>query len=222
MYNWGMNLPENLILNQYEIGPLNNFLYILGDEETKQGVIIDPAWDVPFLCDESKKLGLTIKEIWLTHGHPDHVNGLDEILDVYDVPVFISKSEASFYKPKHKNIVENDDHSKFKIGNLEFETILMPGHTPGSQCFLHRNILITGDVIFIDGCGRCDLPGGDARQQYHSLHDILAKLPDDTLLFTGHNYGPLPYATIAQQKVTNPYLAVDSKDDFLRYRMGIM
>lgn len=183
--------------------------------------MVDPAWDVAHLCAQAKKAGLTITSIFLTHGHPDHVNGLADMLSRHNVPAYISAHEADYYKPRNKNIVEIENGRKLKVGNIEFECIWTPGHTPGGQCFRHKNTLITGDTIFIDGCGRCDLPGGDAKKLYHSLHHVIMKLPDDTLLFTGHNYGPVPCATIGEQKKTNPYLQCASLNEFLQNRMGI-
>ncbi len=187
-----MNIPEEFILKQMLVGPLDNFLYFVGDARTREIALIDPAWDIPYLCEEAKKNEYTIKSIFLTHGHHDHVNGLDEILEKYNVPAYISVHEADFYKPKHKNIVEIENTQKLKLGNIEFEIIHTPGHTPGSICFKYKDILLTGDAIFIDGCGRCDLPGGDAKAMYHTLYDTLMQLPDSTMLFTGHNYGPTP------------------------------
>lgn len=215
-----MNLPEHLILHQMELGPIQNFLYFLGDQKTNEIAVVDPAWDVDFLCQNAEEHGYTIKSIFLTHGHPDHVNGLGEMLTRHNVPVYISKHEAPFLKPKHKNIIEVENNSTLKVGGIEFRCLLTPGHTPGCQSFIHKNVMICGDALFIDGCGRCDLPGGDPRVMYHTLYKIIMSLPDDTIIFPGHNYGPTPYATLKQQKKTNPYLTCRSEEEFLIHRMG--
>ncbi len=214
-------MTSNLIIKQYEIGPLANFLYILGDQSTKEAALVDPAWDVPFLCQEADKAGLKITSVFLTHGHPDHVNGLPEILRTHDIPVYISRHEAPFYKPKIKNLIEIEDRSTLKVGTIEFQTIVTPGHTPGCQLFLSGKQMITGDALFIDGCGRCDLPGGDPEQMYHSLYDIIMRLPDDITIYPGHNYGPTKTDTIGHQKKTNPYLQCSSMEEFLGERMGL-
>jgi hydroxyacylglutathione hydrolase len=216
-----MSLPKNLILKQMEIGPLNNFLYFIGDKESKEIAVVDPAWDVPYLCKEIEKNDYKVSSIFLTHGHPDHVNGLEEILKRYDVPVYISKHEHIMFKPVHPNMVEVDDRAKLKIGNIVFDCILTPGHSPGCHLFKYENVVIAGDAIFIDGCGRCDLPGSSPKAMYNSLYNVIMKFPDDTIIYPGHNYGPTPYATVASQKETNPYLNCKSQEEFLMHRMGI-
>ncbi len=215
-----LNLPENLILEQFEIGPLNNFLYFLGDAATKDIAVVDPAWDVNFLCREAQKKGYRITAVFLTHGHPDHVNGLNEILAQHDVPAYISRHEPDFLTPRHQNIVKVENGDSLTVGSIDFRCLLTPGHTPGCQSFLYENIMISGDAIFIDGCGRCDLPGGDAGVMYDTLYNIIMPLPDDTVIFPGHNYGPTPFATLGSQKRTNPYLTCSSREEFLVHRMG--
>lgn len=210
---------SDILIQQYQIGPLDNFLYLLGDPVTKEMAIVDPAWDVPFLRREAERLGYTISKVFLTHGHPDHVNGLGEILSTHDIPVYMSRHEAPYYKPKGVQLTEIENGEALSVGNLTFDTIRTPGHTPGCQCFKYQNHMITGDAIFIDGCGRCDLPGGDPSAQYDTLYNIFMKLPDDTILYTGHNYGPKPTDTIGGQKKTNPYLQCSSKEEFLSERM---
>ena len=200
---------------------MENFQYFLGDARSKEIAVVDPAWDVDHLCAEAKKNGYKITGVLLTHGHPDHVNGLKETLSRHDVPAYISRHEAPFLKPKHKNIVEVEDRQKIKIGGIEIECLLTPGHTPGCQCFLYKNVLISGDTLFIDGCGRCDLPGSDPREMYNSLYKVIRGLPDTTVIYPGHNYGPTPSATLASQKRTNLYLTCADIEEFLSERMGV-
>lgn len=201
---------------------MDNFLYFLGDRTTSEVAVVDPAWDVDTLRNEAEKNGWTIAAVFLTHGHPDHVNGLDKLLSTHDVPVYISAHEAPFYTPRCKNLQKVNDHAKLNVGNIEFECLHTPGHTPGSQCFFADGHLITGDTLFIDGCGRCDLPGGDPKTMYRSLYDVILKLPDSTLLYPGHDYGPVPSATLREQKQTNPYLQCRNLEEFLHERMGFV
>lgn len=215
------NSSDTLLLKQMEIGPLQNFIYFIGDARTREIAVVDPAWDVPLLCREAETLGATIKAVLLTHGHPDHVNGLEELLARHPVDVYISRHEAPFYKPRVSRLVEVGHQAEIQIGQVTLSCLHTPGHTPGGQCFLCQNVLLTGDTLFIDGCGRCDLPGGDAETLYESLHQVIMPLPDETILYTGHNYGPVPYATLGEQKKTNPYLMCRDKEEFLHNRMGL-
>lgn len=210
---------NSLLIMQYEIGPLNNFLYLLGDPATKEMAVVDPAWDVPFLLQEAKRLGYKIAKVFLTHAHPDHVNGLEELLQAHNVPVYISKHEAPSLRKNLKNLVDVQNQEELTIGGIKFKVLHTPGHTPGCQCFLSQGQLICGDTLFIDGCGRCDLPGGDPKIMYKSLN-ALTKLPDATVVYPGHNYGPTPTDTIGHQKETNPYLQAASLQEFLGERMG--
>jgi glyoxylase-like metal-dependent hydrolase (beta-lactamase superfamily II) len=105
---------------------------------------------------------------------------------------------------------------ELKIGDLEIRFLHTPGHTPGSQCFLTRDRLVSGDTLFINACGRTDLPGGDPEQLYKSLSGTLARLEDRTVLYPGHNYAEVPSTTLGEQKVANPFLAATSLNQFLR------
>jgi len=214
-----MHLPDDCILKQIQIGPWKNYIYFIGDAKTKEIAVVDPAWEADTICLKAEEYGLKISSVLLTHGHTDHVNALDPFLEKHNVPAYISKNEHMMYKPTHKNIVEIEDHQKIQIGNIEIECILTPGHTPGSQCFKYNNILLTGDTLFINGCGRCDLPGGDPNTMYHTLYDIIKKLPDDTVIYSGHQYGSVAFDTLKSQFKSNPYLNCSSKEEFLSTRM---
>ena len=113
------------------------------------------------------------------------------------------------------DIIKAESGDKIDIGGLEIQLLHTPGHTPGSQCFLVDGRIVSGDTLFIDACGRTDFPGGNAEQMYYSLTQKLMALPDETILFPGHNYARLPHATIGEQKQTNPYLKFASLKQFL-------
>ncbi len=214
-------MSPKLFIQQYEIGPLNNFLYLLGDPETKEMAIVDPAWDVDFLLKEAKRLDYKITKVFLTHAHPDHVNGLDKLLSTHPVPVYISKHEFPPLRPRVKSLIDVTDQDTLSVGKINFEILHTPGHTPGCQCFLTQGQLISGDSLFIDAIGRCDLPGSDPKAMYNSLYTILMKLPDETIVYPGHNYGATPTDTIGNQKQTNPYMQCGNLKEFLIERMGV-
>ena len=132
-----------------------------------------------------------------------------------NVPIHINHIEKDFFKINNTNIYPNKDLDELNIGSIVLKLIHTPGHTPGSQCIFSDNILISGDTLFIDACGRCDLPGSNAKDMYYSLNKKLAKLPNNTHVFPGHNYHQLKYSTIAQEKKSNPYFQIDNVSDFI-------
>ncbi len=212
---------SRLLIAQYELGPINNFLYLLGCPTTKKMAVVDPAWDPDFLSKEATRLGYTITDIYLTHAHPDHVNGLARMQELHpNAPTYISKHEAPFLTKKLNKLTAIDDKAKLQLGDITFDVLLNPGHTPGCQSFLAQGQFICGDLLFINACGRCDLPGGDPRVMYESLNNVVKKLPDETVVWPGHNYGPTPNDTVGNQKHTNPYLLCESLEEFLGDRMS--
>lgn len=215
-----MKIPDHLILKQIEVGPMANFVYLIGDAQTKEVAVVDPAWDIDLIRRAAQDEGLKIVAAILTHGHHDHTNGVRELRLNHNVPLYVSCHEEMSEDMTDK-IVALDHGDDIAVGNIPIKALWTPGHTTGSQCLLCENICLTGDTLFINGCGRCDLDGGDARQMYHSLYNVLMKLDDATLIFAGHQYGPLDYDTLGNQKKTNPYLTCSSKEEFLTKRMGI-
>jgi hydroxyacylglutathione hydrolase len=219
-----------LILRQVELGPMMNFVYLIGCPETREAAVIDPAWDVPSILDLAGKSDLRITRILLTHGHPDHMNGLESLLEATDAKVSLHALETEYMKEvaaffsmpvgfmgdRASNFQAVSDGDTIAVGKLQVEVLHTPGHTPGSQCFLVDGNLVSGDTLFVNACGRVDMPGGDPEAMWHSLTRRLAALDDQTLLYPGHNYGTRPTATMGEQKQNNPYLRFTSLAAFVR------
>ena len=205
-----------------ELGPMANYVYFVGDPKTREVAVIDPAWDVGRIIEMAQEHDLTITKILITHSHFDHINGVEDLLNHIKAKVYINKAEAEFMKAIWPELVLVEGGDTTQIGDVELRFIHTPGHTPGSQCFLVQNNLISGDTLFIGACGRCDLPGSNPEDMYYSLTQTLAQLDDRTVVFPGHNYAPRSYSTIGDEKRFNPYLQFQSLQDFLRRGMRIV
>jgi hydroxyacylglutathione hydrolase len=205
-----------------------NFVYLVGDAESHQAMIVDPAWDISGILEVAARDGMEITGVLATHYHPDHVggeifgikiSGLAELLSRQPVKVHASTPElegiVSVTGLSRTDIVGHAGGDEIEIGDVKVKLIHTPGHTPGSQCFLAEGHLISGDTLFTEGCGRVDLPGGDPEQMYFSLTQVLAKLPDQTVLLPGHHYGASPQSTIGEQKAANYYMRIGSLDQWM-------
>jgi glyoxylase-like metal-dependent hydrolase (beta-lactamase superfamily II) len=197
-------------------GQMRNFMYLIGDPKSRKALVVDPAWDVTSLLETAKGDGYEITGALISHYHPDHVGGdlwgvqvegVSALLEEVSVPLYVTKNEAEGVK-----VVTG----VLDLGSLQIRFLHTPGHTPGSQCFLIGNRLVAGDTLFVQGCGRVDLPGGDPDQMYYSLTQKLAKLPAETVLFPGHDYGPTQTSTIGTELDNNVYLRVRSLEDWQR------
>jgi glyoxylase-like metal-dependent hydrolase (beta-lactamase superfamily II) len=131
-----------------------------------------------------------VELILMTHGHFDHTNGVEGLLKHLDIPVYINKHEADFFKFNwgNENVKKVDSGESIKLGDIEIKFIHTPGHTPGSQCFHVNNNLVAGDTLFINGCGRCDLPGSNVDEMFDTIYNKLMKMDNSTIIFPGHNY----------------------------------
>ncbi len=212
-------MNEALVIEQFELGPMENYIYFIGNKDTKELVVVDPAWDVDFIRDKAERAGYNIKAALITHGHADHTNGIEKLLDTHDIPVYVSRDEAEFYKPVGNNIKDVDPGFNLSLGSVSIDFLHTPGHTPGSQCFLTHGNLVAGDTLFLDGCGRCDMPGGDAELMFDTIHHRLMKLPDSTIIYPGHNYHHKCCDKLEHQKKTNPYMQADNLKSFIAKRM---
>ena len=215
-----MSETQELILQQIEIGPMKNFVYVVGSASTREVALVDPAWDIDGLLGHVQEAGYEPVAALVTHYHPDHcggsmrghpIQGVAELLGKQGMKVHVNKREADGLKKvtglEDSDLVKVDSGDKLTIGNVEVEFLHTPGHTPGSQCFRIKNTLVAGDTLFVQGCGRVDLPGSDVDAMHASLCK-LADLPDETILFPGHNYGDVPNAPMSDVKQRNFYLRV--------------
>lgn len=207
---------------------MRNFVYLIGDRETGEALVIDPAYDPVGIVDVCGADGMRPVGVLATHYHPDHVGGsmmglsipgVVELLETVDVPVHVQADEVDYVSATtglgHHEIRSHAGGDVVRVGGLEVELIHTPGHTPGSQCFLLGGRLLSGDTLFLEGCGRTDLPGGDPAALYESLTRRLGKVPDDTVLFPGHFYDAAPSAPLGQTRRTNFVLAPRSAEQWL-------
>ena len=193
-----------------------NFAYLIGDRQTGEAVIVDPAYDVDGLLGILEADGMTPVGVLGTHYHADHlggnmmgydITGVAALLERFDIPVHLQGPEVEFVTkttglgPDH--LVGHASGEIVRVGEVDIELIHTPGHTPGSQCFWVDGHLVSGDTLFLDGCGRTDLPGGDPEELYHSITTRLSKVPDDAILFPGHLYSPEPSQSMGDTRALN-------------------
>jgi hydroxyacylglutathione hydrolase len=218
-------MSSPLYFKQLEIGPMQNYVYLLGSLETRKVAVVDAAWEIDTILRTAANDEVEITHAFVTHTHPDHVGGrfagveiagLTELLSKCKAKVAVHKAEADALKElSPSDIVKTESGDKIDVGGVEIQLLHTPGHTPGSQCFLVEGRVVSGDTLFIDACGRVDFSGGNAEQMYYSLTQKLMALPDDTILFPGHNYARKTQDTLGEQKKTNPYLRFTSLKQFL-------
>jgi glyoxylase-like metal-dependent hydrolase (beta-lactamase superfamily II) len=223
---------SEIYLKQLELGPMQNFVYLVGDRQARECVVVDPAWEIDTIIDTAQADDMRLVGALVTHTHQDHVGGslaswgmpgripgVEELLARVPARVYVHKAEREFLPGLGSDLVKVDNHDTLAVGRLTLTFLHTPGHTPGSQCFLVDGRLVSGDTLFIDSCGRTDLPGSDPSEMYHSLTQRLGALPDDTVLLPGHNYGGAS-STLGEQKRRNPFMRFASLGDFLRVMGG--
>ena len=210
---------------------MRNFAYLIGDRETGDCVVVDPAYAADDLVDALEADGMHLSGVLVTHHHPDHVGGsmmgfslkgLAELLERVSVPVHVNTHEAEWVSRvtgiARSDLTAHDHGDVVSVGDIDIELLHTPGHTPGSQCFLLNSRLVAGDTLFLEGCGRTDFPGGDVDDMYRSLQQ-LAQLPGDPTVFPGHWYSAEPSAPLAEVRRTN-YVYRASTLDQWRMLMG--
>jgi len=196
---------KNLYFRQIPVGYMGNFVYLLGDSNKKECVMVDPAWDVDAVLKKAEKDGMKVVAGILTHTHFDHCNGVEGLIQKTGVKVYVHENEAKYLKESKEHLVETKEGSTLKIGDVEMTFLHTPGHTEGAQCILFGDKIITGDTLFVGACGRCDLPGGDEKKLMQSLKR-LASLDGALKVFPGHAYGDADSSTIEHERRTNPFM----------------
>jgi glyoxylase-like metal-dependent hydrolase (beta-lactamase superfamily II) len=210
---------------------MRNFAYLIGDRQTGDCVVVDPAYAAGELVDALEADGLHLSGVLVTHHHPDHVGGsmmgfelkgLAELLERVSVPVHVNSQEAQFVSRitgiPMSDLTSHEHGDKVSVGAIDIELLHTPGHTPGSQCFLLDGRLVAGDTLFLEGCGRTDFPGGDSDEIFRSLQKI-AQLPGDPTVFPGHWYSLEPSASLSEVKRSNYVYRVASLEQW-RTLMG--
>lgn len=217
---------EKVYLRQIEVGPMQNFVYLIGDKEKSQAVLVDPAWEVDPVLDFAESEGIEVVGGLVSHWHPDHTNQVERLLDRTKSKLHVNKHEDTLLErlAGRTDLVLRDAGDVLEVGDVKIRFLHTPGHTPGSQCFLveipdGEGALVSGDTLFVGACGRTDLPGGDPEVMFQSL-ETLKKLPDETVLLPGHDYADRPVSTIHDERETNPMLRFPSREAFVQAHLG--
>lgn len=205
-----------------------NFVYAIGDRQSREALLVDPAYSVGELIDLVESDGMHCAGVLATHYHFDHVGGsamgwnvegIAALLDRVQVPVHVQRTEVPWVVRAtgvgEADLTEHDSGDVVSVGEVRVELVHTPGHTPGSQCFLVEGRLVSGDTLFLQGCGRTDLPGGDPEALYESLTQRLAKVPDDALVYPGHQYSDAPSAAMGETRRTNVVFRPRSAEEWL-------
>jgi glyoxylase-like metal-dependent hydrolase (beta-lactamase superfamily II) len=206
-----------------------NFVYLIGDRETGEAFAVDPAYGARELLDLLAADEMRLTGVLATHCHPDHVGGdlmgwrvegVRELLELgAAAKVHVQRDESWGVQRVTgvgaSDLVEHDSGDEVVVGGIPITLVHTPGHTPGSQCFLVDGRLVSGDTLFLDGCGRTDLPGGDPEALYESLTRKLATIPDDTVLYPGHLYAPEASAPLGAVRTRNVVFRPRTREQWL-------
>jgi glyoxylase-like metal-dependent hydrolase (beta-lactamase superfamily II) len=211
-------LPPAPEVVQIEVGLLQNFCEILWCPETREAAVVDPAWEVDRLLREADRRALRITQILVTHTHNDHIEGVAAVAAATGAAVAVHPHEAAALPPGLPSIILVRDLQDLPIGHRAVRALETFGHTAGGTSYLADGFVITGDVLFVGGCGRTDFPGGDVAAMWHSLQRLMA-LPEETRIYPGHDYGPTPTSTMGREAQENRYLRCPTLEDFRALRL---
>ncbi len=200
-----------MLLEQYQVGPLQNFTYLVADRAGGEGVVIDPSFGIDPVLEAIDKQSVKVRFILNTHSHRDHVAGNADVRERTGAKIVAHRSAPL---GQQISVVHG---STIESGRIRFEVLHTPGHTPDSVLYLFAGHLATGDTLFVGECGRTDLPGGDPSQMYDSLLGKVVSLDDALVVLPGHDYGPTPTSTIGREKKENYVLKPRTREEFVRF-----
>ncbi len=214
-----MSENQPFSIQALELGPMDNFIYLIHDHASNRVAVVDPAWDVDAIRKAAEQKQIT--DILLTHSHHDHINGVEGLLVNSDAQLHLLKAEAQFWGNCLDLPTLHHGGDIIQVGETAIKILHTPGHTPGSACYQLGDKIITGDTLFVFGCGRCDLQGGDPEQMYDTLRHLATELPSSTIIHPGHNYGVTPVSTLEEQVDGNPFMHHHDHHSFVEYRMHL-
>lgn len=198
-----------MIVHQIPVGNMQNFTYVVEDDDTSEGIVIDPSWDLEKVQEIITRKNIEIKYIVNTHHHFDHTLGNQGMVDFTGAQI-VQHENSELQKD-----IAVKDNDVIKFGNSELKVLHTPGHSTDSICLIGDGKIFSGDTLFVGTCGRVDLPGGSARELFHSFFDVLYGLDDNLVLYSGHNYGLTSISTIGNEKSTNLVLQKRTEEEFL-------
>ena len=227
-------------IHRLELGPMRNLVYLVEDRQSRRAAVVDPAWDLRPILRLAEDHGLVVTDVLLTHGHDDHTNGLEGLLSVRPARVHVTAAELEFWRaavqgetgtgvpadrgtevwraPPPGEPLSHADGDRIRVGRTEIDLLHTPGHSPGSACYRLGGHVLTGDTLFVYGCGRCDLPGGDAARMFESLSRLKSSLPDEAMILPGHHYAQAQESLMGEQRRANPFLHFDEREAFMDFR----
>jgi glyoxylase-like metal-dependent hydrolase (beta-lactamase superfamily II) len=206
---WRPRSIGRLLVKQMRVGKMQNFVYLLADELSKEAIAVDSGWETDPIVERAARDGLRVKFAVATHNHFDHTSTLQELAKMLYAKVVAHENSPI---PHDLSVKDGDI---LRLGRKNVRVIYTPGHTEDSICLYDGENLFTGDTLFIGNCGRTDLPGGSPEKMFKSLHNVILKLPAETIVYPGHDYGDAPFRKLGEEARLNPTLCVRSYSEFL-------